>query len=71
MLKIVPDPPRTSLEDTLIQITEHLNGAHSVAQQALLGTPRPPEHGLNLATLHEIERAQLLVEFALNKLQTH
>ncbi|MFK8331869.1 hypothetical protein M2D63_017835 [Pseudomonas sp. BJa5] len=72
MLKIVPDPPHHpnhSLEDILVQTTEHLTCALSIVQQIVLLHPSPPVRPLTLATLHEIEHASTLVEVALSNVQ--
>lgn len=44
MLKIVPDPPLSPafLEDTLVQISEHLHCALAVAHQSVLLCTRSP-----------------------------
>ena len=72
MLKIVPDPPLSpnhSLEDILVQISEYLVCALTVAQQTVLLHPEPPGQVLTLATMHEIDNARALVEVALGKVQ--
>ncbi|WP_422418634.1 hypothetical protein [Pseudomonas sp. GZD-222] len=75
MLKIVPDPPlhlgdtHHSLEDLLVQISEYLVCAMTVAQQTVLQHPDPPGQVLTLATMHEIDSAHRLVELALSKVQ--
>jgi hypothetical protein len=72
MLKIVPDPPHHpsySLEDILVQTSEHLLCALTIAQQAMQLHSKPPERALILATLHEAENARTLVEVALSKVQ--
>lgn len=76
MLKIVPDPPlhakdpRHSLEDILIQTSEYLVCALTVAQQTVLLHPEPPGQVMTLATMHEIDSAHRLVEMALSKVQS-
>ncbi|MGE7989691.1 hypothetical protein ACQKPE_01295 [Pseudomonas sp. NPDC089554] len=71
MLKIVPDPPLLAsislhiLEDLLVQLSEHLLCAHSIAHQAIQLDPRPPGHHLTMATLHELDSARSLLEQAL------
>ncbi|CAG8871327.1 hypothetical protein PS627_04395 [Pseudomonas fluorescens] len=73
MLKIVPDPPHHenhSLEDILIQTSEYLACASTVAHQAVLVSPQPPGQLLILATMHQIDRAHVLVEMALSKVQS-
>ncbi|VVP67786.1 hypothetical protein PS910_00257 [Pseudomonas fluorescens] len=74
MLKIVPDPPRfnnspQTLEDTLVQASEYLVCALTVAQQVILASPKPSEQVLALATMHEIDAAHGLVELALSQVQ--
>ncbi|MDD1014956.1 hypothetical protein [Pseudomonas rubra] len=73
MLKIVPDPPHhpnQSLEDLLVQTSEYLVCALTIAQQTALLHTRPPGQVLTLATMHEIEHARSLVEVALSKVQS-
>ena len=72
MLKIVPDPPHNSnlsLEEILIQTSEYLVCALTIAQQTVLLHPKPTGQVLTLATMHEIENARCLVELALSKAQ--
>ena len=72
MLKIVPDPPHHSnhsLEEILVQVSEYLVCALTVAQQTVLLHPNPPGQVLTLATMHEIDNARSLVEVALSKVQ--
>ncbi|CAK9887522.1 MULTISPECIES: hypothetical protein [Pseudomonas] len=72
MLKIVPDPPHHPnqfLEDLLVQTSEYLVCALTIAQQTVLLHPRPPGQVLTLATMHEIEHARSLIEVALSKVQ--
>ncbi|AIL61222.1 MULTISPECIES: hypothetical protein [Pseudomonas] len=72
MLKIVPDPPlnpNQSLEDILVQISEYLVCAMTVAQQTVLLHSSSPGQVLTLATMHEIDHARALVEVALSKVQ--
>ncbi|MNH14017.1 hypothetical protein D3C79_736040 [compost metagenome] len=73
MLKIVPDPPLHphdhSLEDLLVQVSEYLVCALTVAQQTVLLQPQAPGQVLTLATMHEIDSARSLVELALSKVQ--
>ncbi|MFZ0153425.1 hypothetical protein D3C77_651190 [compost metagenome] len=72
MLKIVPDPPlnpNQSLEDILVQISEYLVCAMTVAQQTVLLHSSSPGQILTLSTLHEIDNARALVEVALSKVQ--
>jgi len=71
MLKIVPDPPHTSLslEDTLIQATDYALCAQTVAQQALLQQPKSPISILMMATMHELEALRVLLEAALIQVQ--
>jgi hypothetical protein len=74
MLKIVPDPPLNtkdhSLEDILVQTTEYLVCALTVAQQTVLLHPRPNEQVLTMAVMHEIDSARTMVELALSKVQS-
>ncbi|MEE1868009.1 hypothetical protein [Pseudomonas auratipiscis] len=72
MLKVVPDPPSAinqSLEDVLIQISEYMVCALTIAQQTVLLHSSAPGQVLTLATMHEIENAQNLIEVALSKVQ--
>jgi hypothetical protein len=61
MLKIVPDPPHPHafLEDTLVQISEHLHCALAVAHQSVLLCTKSPGSMLMLAAVHEMETAAL------------
>lgn len=72
MLKIVPDPPLyssdSSLEDILIQTSEYLVCALTVAQQTMLLHTLPPGQFMTLAAIHEIENARSLVEVALSRI---
>lgn len=71
MLKIVPDPPshNHSLEDILIQTSEYLVCALTIAQKTVLICSEPAGQAMTLATMHEIDRAHGLVEMALSKVQ--
>lgn len=75
MLKIVPDPPQSphtpphTLEDTLVQASEYLVCALTVAQQAVLLHSSPGGQVLSLAAMHEIEAARTMVESALSQVQ--
>jgi len=75
MLKIVPDPPPHSstshqtLENLLVQVSEYLVCALTVAQQSVLIHTSPSGQVLTLATMHEIENAHSLVEMALSRVQ--
>jgi len=71
MLKIVPDPPHSSLslEDTLIQATDYALCAQTVAQQAVLLQPKSPVSILMMATMHELEALRVLLEAALIQVQ--
>ncbi|MEG0966073.1 MAG: hypothetical protein RSD81_13490 [Pseudomonas sp.] len=70
MLKIVPDPPlHQSLEDILVQISEYLVCAMTVAQQTVLLHSSSSGQVLTLASMHEIDNARHLVEVALSKVQ--
>lgn len=76
MLKIVPDPPlhakdpNLTLEDLLVQISEYLVCALTVAQQTVLLHPKPPGQILTLTAMHEIDSARSLVEIALSRVQS-
>ncbi|TDF80233.1 hypothetical protein [Pseudomonas sp. H9] len=72
MLKIVPDPPQNTyhtLEDILVQISEYLVCAMTVAHQTVLLHSSASGQTLSLTTLHEIDNAHRLVELALSKVQ--
>lgn len=71
MLKIVPDPPHphTFLEDTLVQISEHLHCALAVAHQSVLLCTKSPGSMLMLAAVHEMETLRSLLESALAQVQ--
>ncbi|MFG0866358.1 hypothetical protein [Pseudomonas sp. FYR_7] len=71
MLKIVPDPPHHihSLENTLIQATDHALCAATVAHQALLLQPKSPASILIMTSLHELETLRALLESALVHVQ--
>ncbi|HKS15292.1 MAG TPA: hypothetical protein VJS90_19860 [Pseudomonas sp.] len=77
MLKIVPDPPQstdspTSIEALLLQTSEYLVCALTVAEQTVLLNPKPAGQVMTLAAMHEIENAQTLVEMALARVRvTH
>lgn len=76
MLKIVPDPPLhakpidCSLEDLLVQTSEYLVCALTVAQQSLVMYTNSPAQVMTLTTMHEIESARSLVETALGRVQS-
>ena len=73
MLKIVPDPPlqaNPSLETLLLQASEYLVCALTVAEQTVPLHHRPAAQVMTLATMHEIENARSLVEMALSRLQS-
>ncbi|MHA6159596.1 hypothetical protein [Pseudomonas sichuanensis] len=71
MLKIVPDPPLSPafLEDTLVQISEHLHCALAVAHQSVLLCTKSPGSMLMLAAVHEMETLRSLLESALAQVQ--
>jgi len=74
MLKIVPDPPHPEhspqdLEDTLIQASEYVLCALTVAHQSVLLQPKSPGSIMMLTVMHEMEAARTLVETALAQLQ--
>ncbi|HKS12519.1 MAG TPA: hypothetical protein VJS90_05715 [Pseudomonas sp.] len=77
MLKIVPDPPfetdpPPSIEALLLQTSEYLVCALTVAQQTVLLNPKPAGQVMALAAMHEIENARSLVEMALARVRvTH
>jgi hypothetical protein len=76
MLKIVPDPPlkapdaNPSIEALLLQTSEYLVCALTVAQQTVLLNPKPAGQVMTLAAMHEIENAQSLIEMALSRVQS-
>lgn len=61
--------PSHSLEDTLIQATDYALCAQTVAHQAILLQPKSPASILIMATMHEFEALQLLLETALIQVQ--
>ncbi|AGN80826.1 hypothetical protein L483_29885 [Pseudomonas putida H8234] len=71
MLKIVPDPPLNahSLEDTLIQATDHALCAATVVHHAIQLQPRSPASILMMTTMHELEALRALLESALVQVQ--
>lgn len=71
MLKIVPDlpHPHAFLEDTLVQISEHLHCALAVAHQSVLLCTKSPGSMLMLAAVHEMETLCSLLESALAQVQ--
>ncbi|MFJ4346804.1 hypothetical protein [Pseudomonas sp. NPDC089401] len=74
MRKIVPDPPHSLdsshvLQDTLIQTSEYVICALSVARQSIQLKPTSPSSTVMQAVIHEMEAAQALVESALLQLQ--
>jgi hypothetical protein len=74
MCKIVPDPPYSLdasqiLQDTLIQSTEYVLCALSVARQSVQLKPTSPSSIVMQAVIHEMEAVQSLVESALMQLQ--
>ncbi|MFK0313460.1 hypothetical protein ACIQUF_19815 [Pseudomonas sp. NPDC090233] len=70
MLKIVPDPPLNSLEDSLAIISEYLVCAHTITQQLVFLNAQQPMQAMGLAVLHEVEAARGLVEQTLARVQT-
>ncbi|MCT8166028.1 MULTISPECIES: hypothetical protein [unclassified Pseudomonas] len=70
MRKIVPDPPASSLEssialqDTLVQASEHILCALSVASQSVLLNPVSPTSKIMQAVIHEMATVQALLESA-------
>jgi len=71
MLKIVPDPPHhvLSLEDTLIQATDHALCAETVVHQAMLLQPKSPASILMMTSMHELETLRALLESAIAQVQ--
>ncbi|VVQ06478.1 hypothetical protein PS910_04369 [Pseudomonas fluorescens] len=73
MLKIVPDPPLNSkdhsLEEILLQTSEYLVCALTVAQQTVLLYPMSNEQVMTMTVMHEIDAARSMVELALSKVQ--
>jgi len=71
MLKIVPDPPHNvlSLEDTLIQATDHALCAETVVHQAMLLQPKSPASILMMTSMHELETLRALLESAIAQVQ--
>jgi len=76
MRKIVPDPPYPleppqMLHDTLVQTTEYVICALSVARQSVQLKPTSPSSIVMRAVIHEMEAVHTLVESALMQLQMH
>ncbi|EKT4465745.1 hypothetical protein QEL93_001117 [Pseudomonas putida] len=71
MRKIVPDPPQDhhSLEDTLIRASEYALCAQTVAHHAISLLPKSPVSLLMIASMHELEALQVLLESALSQMQ--
>ncbi|CAG8871231.1 hypothetical protein PS627_04360 [Pseudomonas fluorescens] len=73
MLKIVPDPPSItkdhSLEEILLQTSEYLVCAVTVAHQTVLLHTTSTEQVMTLAVMHEIDAARSMIELALSKVQ--
>lgn len=74
MRKIVPDPPYSldssyMLQDTLVQTSEYVTCALSVARQSVQLKPTSPSSIVMQAVIHEMEVAHALVESALMQLQ--
>ena len=74
MRKIVPDPPSSFdssyiLQDTLVQTSEYVTCALSVARQSVQLKPTSPSSIVMQAVIHEMEVAHALVESALMQLQ--
>lgn len=71
MRKIVPDPPHAPhmLQDTLIQTTEYVVCALSVARQSVQLKPTSSSSIVMRAVIHEMETVHALVESALMQLQ--
>jgi len=74
MRKMVPDPPYPldspqMLQDTLVQTTEYVLCALSVARQSVQLTPTSSSSIVMRAVIHEMEAVNTLVESALMQLQ--
>jgi hypothetical protein len=71
MRKMVPDPPHSSvaLQDALVQTSEYVICALSVARQSVQLNPTSPNSIVMQAVVHEMEAAYALVESALVQLQ--
>ncbi|GLH32510.1 hypothetical protein AAH995_24950 [Pseudomonas putida] len=73
MRKIVPDPPSPldpsyMLQDTLVQTSEYVICALSVARQSVRLTPTSHNSIVMRAVIHEMEVAHALLESALMQL---
>jgi hypothetical protein len=64
-----PTHPHAFLEDTLVQISEHLHCALAVAHQSVLLCTKSPGSMLMLAAVHEMETLRSLLESALAQVQ--
>ncbi|AAN66868.1 conserved protein of unknown function [Pseudomonas putida KT2440] len=72
MRKMVPDPPLDTtqfLQDTLVQSSEYVLCALSVARQSVQLKPTAHSSIVMQAVIHEMEAVQGLVESALMQLQ--
>ncbi|MEE6439625.1 MULTISPECIES: hypothetical protein [Pseudomonas] len=74
MRKTVPDPPYSPdstqiLQDTLVQSSEYVLCALSVARQSVQLEPTAHSSIVMQAVIHEVEAVQGLVESALMQLQ--
>ena len=74
MRKMVPDPPYSlestqALQDTLVQSSEYILCALSVARQSIQLKPTAHSSIVMQAVIHEMEEVQSLVESALMQLQ--
>lgn len=67
MLKIVPDPPKTtlSLEDTLLQAADYTLCALAISHHAIQLHPKAPASALMAANTHVLESLRVLIESAL------
>ena len=77
MLKIVPDPPLDgtttpqTLEELLVQSSDYLVCALTVARQSALMHTRQPGQIMAMTAMHEIENARNLLETAISRLHSH
>ncbi|WDY56813.1 hypothetical protein [Pseudomonas sp. PSKL.D1] len=76
MRKMVPDPPYSlplpnGVQDTLIQTSEYVLCALTVARQSVQLKPTASSSIVMQAVIHEMEAVHALVESALLQLQMH
>lgn len=75
MRKIVPDPPPFALDcphmlqDTLVQTSEYVICALSVARQSIQLEPSSENAAVMLAVIHEMETAHALIGAALMQVE--